>query len=75
VLRIKRLIASGQTLAMISIYKKKKSFNLQARLDKRRDGKRNIEFDRLPRKKVKPLWWSVLLFIIVASLFLYLGKI
>ena len=50
--------------------KKYRTFNLQARLHPAS----GIHFDRLPRKKVKPFWWSLLIFVIVLLLYLYLQK-
>lgn len=57
---------------MASIFGKKyRTFDLQSRLHPRTGG---IHFDRLPRKKVKPLWWSLAVFIIVLLLYYYLQK-
>ncbi len=52
--------------------KKHRDFDLSYRLHgKKKDAKR-IEFDRLPRKKVRPIWWYFLLFVLVYALYQYL---
>jgi len=54
--------------------RKHRTFDLQERLGHSIDNKRRIEFDRLPRKKVKPLWWVVMVFLIVLALYYYLFR-
>ncbi len=55
--------------------RKHRTFDLQARLDKERGKKeKRIQFDRLPRKKVRPFWWSVIVFLLVIIAYIYLQK-
>ena len=57
----------------LSLFQKKyRTFDLESKLHK--DKQKRIEFDRLPRKKVKPFWWSLTIFIIVVALFYYLQR-
>lgn len=55
-------------------FKKHRQLDLEARLKERRSDERKIKFDRLPRKGVRPLWWSLFLFVVILFLFLYLQK-
>ena len=53
-------------------FKKHREFNIEERLHPEKNKKR-IEFGRLlPRRKVKPLWWTIAVFIIVLYLYFYL---
>lgn len=58
--------------------KKRRSLDIEGSLASRRqdDGgeKRRIKFDRLPRRKVKPIWWLVAVFLIVIYLFFFLKE-
>jgi hypothetical protein len=54
--------------------KKPREFNLEKRLNEDADDKPKINIERLPRKKVRPIWWTLLLFVIVLYLFFFLKK-
>ncbi len=54
--------------------KKHKEFNLQRRLHPDKKEKYNIKFERLPRRKVRSLWWTIAVFLIVLYLYFYLKK-
>ncbi len=54
--------------------KRHREFNLEARLHPERATKKRIEFERLPRRKVKPLWWTIAVFIAVLYIYFYLKK-
>jgi len=58
--------------------KKHRQFDLQRRLGdyshiKTVDDKR-IEFKRLPRKRIKSIWWSVVAFAVLLYFFFYLAN-
>ncbi len=55
--------------------KKHKEFNLSERLHPEKGKTRRIKFERLPRRKVRSLWWTIAVFLIVLYLFFYLKRI
>lgn len=52
--------------------KKHRSFNLSARLGHEQDNEKRIVFDRLPRKKMRSIWWYLFIFILSLVLYHYL---
>ncbi|NOX89229.1 MAG: hypothetical protein GXO77_09385 [Calditrichaeota bacterium] len=55
-------------------FKKYREFDLESRLHPERLKKKRIEFERLPRRRVKPLWWTLIVFAIVLYLYFLLKK-
>ena len=55
--------------------KKHKEFNLSERLHSKKEKERRIKFERLPRRKVRSLWWTIAVFLIVLYLYFYLKRI
>ncbi len=55
-------------------FKKHRTFNIEERLHPERFKKKRIEFERLPRRKVKPLWWTIAVFLVVLYLYFYLRQ-
>jgi len=56
------------------MYKRRK-LDLEGRLYHREADKNKIEFDRLPRKKMKPIWWLIAMFIVVLYLLYFLKNL
>ncbi len=54
--------------------KKSREFNLEERLKKESEEKPKINIERLPRKKVRPIWWTIMVFAIILYLFFFLKK-
>lgn len=52
---------------------KKRTFDISARLHPRQTKGWRIEFDRLPRKKMRSVWWYFLLFALCFALYYYLN--
>ncbi|APF18914.1 hypothetical protein Calab_3270 [Caldithrix abyssi DSM 13497] len=52
--------------------RKHKEFDLESRLHAK--DKKRIQFERLPRRKVRSLWWTLIVFLIVLYLYFYLKK-
>ena len=53
--------------------RKHRTFDLQARLAKEHGSEKpRIKFDRLPRRKVKPMWWSFIIFVLIIIVYFYL---
>lgn len=52
--------------------KKHRDFDLSSRLHGTKNDAKRIEFDRLPRKRVRPIWWYFLIFVLVYALYQYL---
>ena len=65
-------------LKLFSPSQKNRKFDLQARLGKNsytNNSDKRIKFERLPKKKIKPLTWTAAVFIVVLYLFYYLSNI
>ncbi|MBN1409067.1 MAG: hypothetical protein JW956_14805, partial [Calditrichaceae bacterium] len=54
--------------------KKPREFNLEERLKKVSEDKHKIKIERLPRKRVRPIWWTIILLAIILYLFFFLKK-
>ena len=54
--------------------KKPREFNLEERLKKESQDIPKINIERLPKKKVRPIWWTIIVFAIVLYLFFFLKK-
>lgn len=54
--------------------KKHRTFNLSARLGHEQKEDKRIEFDRLPRKKMRSVWWYLFIFILSFVLYYYLRR-
>ncbi len=55
--------------------RKRRTFNFSYQLEADQNlKKRSITFDRLPRKKVRSIWWLVAVFFIVILLYKYLHR-
>ncbi len=55
-------------------FRKKRAFDISERLHPKPAGQRRIKFERLPRKKLKPVWWLVILFLAVLYALLFLKR-
>ena len=52
-----------------------RKFDISSKLEEKRDGK--FHFSRLakrPRKALRPLWWTLVMFLLVCFLFFYLKR-
>jgi len=54
--------------------KKRRTFNISDRLHPKPVGQREIKFDRLPKKKLRPIWRLIFIFVIVLWTFFYLRR-
>jgi len=56
--------------------KKHRQFDLQRRLGDyshlKPENEKRIKFARLPKKRVRPIWWSIVAFAAVLYFFIYL---
>jgi len=50
------------------------SFNFGEQASGKYDDKKRIKIERLPRRKIKPLWWTACLFLLVLIFYYYLSK-
>jgi len=53
---------------------KRRKLDLEGRLNRSEANENKIKFDRLPRKKVKPFWWLLAMFLVVLYLLYFLKK-
>ena len=54
--------------------KKHRTFNLGARLGHDQEDEKRIVFDRLPRKRMRSVWWDMFIFILSLVLYYYLMR-
>lgn len=54
--------------------KKHRTFDLGARLGHEQEKEKRIKFDRLPRKKVRSIWYYLFIFILSFVMYYYLTR-
>ena len=54
-------------------FRKYRSFDISERLHGQKES--GIHFERLPRRKVRPFWWTLVVFLIVLYLYFYLKRL
>lgn len=54
--------------------KKTREFNLEERLNRESRNKIKINIERLPKKKLRPIWWTIGLFLVILYLFYFLKQ-
>ena len=63
---------------MFSSIKKNRQFDLQSRLGSysylKPEGNERIKFARLPKRKIKSVWWTVVIFGVLLYFFFYMSN-
>ncbi len=52
-----------------------RQLNLEGRLNHHESEKNTIKFDRLPRKKTRPIWWLIAMLFVVFYLLYFLKNL
>lgn len=55
--------------------RRRRQLDLEGRLNRHESKDNKIKFDRLPRKKTKPIWWLAAMFFVLLYLLYFLKNL